>query len=494
MSFTSPTFFVFLAVICAAHYLLPRRWQNGVLLAGSLYFALSAGKATLCVLCVEILWTYGLGLALAGGKKPGRRRTLFLGVGVLFLALLALKYSGMLLDTAALLWPSLAQLPAVSRMAGVMGISYYTLMAAGYLTDVYRGKTQPERNLMTFALFLSFFPQFTSGPIGRADELIPQLRAPRAFDYERFATGLTRMLLGFFKKLVIADSLALVVDPVFEQPQAFSGPVVILAALAFSYQLYCDFSGYTDIARGMGEIFGVVLRENFRRPFAARSFSRLWDRWHMSLSLWLRDYVYIPAGGSRRGTARMCAATMAVFAFSGLWHNAGWLFLLWGVLNGLFVLEEKLTAGPRRALAARLPGYEGSAVQAVWQRVRVYLIFSFCFVLFRVGENTGAALADSLTVYGQMLADWGVLLAPARLVPQLKALSIGRKLTAYLALSIAGSEILGWLAERRQMDPAAYLRSQRPAVRTAVYYALALLILFFGQLGTSSFIYFQFNG
>ena len=257
---------------------------------------------------------------------------------------------------------------------------------------------------------MSFFPQFVSGPIGRAGELLPQFDAPRPFDYDRFAAGLTRMLLGYFKKLVIADSLALAVDPVFERPAEFSGPAVLLASLAFSYQLYCDFSGYTDIARGMGEVFGISLRENFRRPFAARSYGELWNRWHLSLSQWFRDYVYIPLGGSRRGLGRLCLATMAVFSLSGLWHNAGWLFLLWGVVNGLVVLEEKLTRTPRRALAAKLPGYEGSAVQSVWQRVRVYLLFSLCFVLFRVGENTGAALSDGLALYRQMLSGWGVVL------------------------------------------------------------------------------------
>lgn len=494
MSFTSPSFFVFLAACCAAYYLAPRRWQNSVLLVCSLWFAAACGAATLAVLCAEILCTYGLALALGHVRPERRRRVLIAGVVGLLAALIALKYSGMLLDTAAQLWPALADVPALSGAVGVLGISYYTLMAIGYLADVYSGRTRPERSLWRLALFLSFFPQFVSGPIGRAGELLPQFDAPRPFDYDRFAAGLTRMLLGYFKKLVIADSLALAVDPVFERPAEFSGPAVLLASLAFSYQLYCDFSGYTDIARGMGEVFGISLRENFRRPFAARSYGELWNRWHLSLSQWFRDYVYIPLGGSRRGLGRLCLATMAVFSLSGLWHNAGWLFLLWGVVNGLVVLEEKLTRTPRRALAAKLPGYEGSAVQSVWQRVRVYLLFSLCFVLFRVGENTGAALSDGLALYRQMLSGWGVVLTPPVLIAQLKAMSIGRKLTAYLAVSLALNEGLDWLAARRQTDAAGFVRLQKPAVRIALYYALALLILFFGQLGSSSFIYFQFNG
>lgn len=494
MSFTSPSFFAFLAVCCAAYYLAPRRWQNGVLLVCSLWFAAAGGAATLAVLCAETLCTYGLALALGRVRPEHRRRVLVAGIALLLAVLIALKYSGMLLDTAARVWPVMGGVPALSGAVGVLGISYYTLMAIGYLTDVCSGRTRPERSLLRLALFLSFFPQFVSGPIGRAGELLPQFDAPRPFDYERFASGLTRMLLGYFKKLVIADSLALAVNPVFERPAEFSGPAILLAALAFSYQLYCDFSGYTDIARGLGEVFGVSLRENFRRPFAARSYGELWNRWHLSLSQWFRDYVYIPLGGSRRGVWRLCLSTMAVFSLSGLWHNAGWLFLLWGVVNGLVVLEERLTRSQRCALAGKLPGYEGSLVQSVWQRARVYLIFSLCFVLFRVGENSGAALADGLAMYGRMLSGWGVVLTPSALIAQLKAMSIGRKLAAYLTASIALNEGLDWLAERRQTDAAGFVRKQKPAVRIALYYALVLLILFFGQLGSSSFIYFQFNG
>lgn len=495
MSFTSLTFFAFLATAFAVYYLAPgHRWQNAVLLAGGLCFALTAGMATLCVLCLDILLAYGLALLLERAPAAKRRCVLAGGTAAFLAVLLGMKYSGMLLDTVALFWPGVSRIPALSRLVGVAGISYYTLMAVGYLADVYRGRIRAEHSLLRVALFLSFFPQFTSGPIGRAGELLPQFAQERNFDYEQFACGLTRMLIGYFKKLVIADSLGLAVDAVFARPQDYAGPLVILAALAFSYQLYCDFFGYTDIARGMGEIFGIRLRENFRRPFAARSFSELWNRWHISLSEWFRDYVYIPMGGSRRGTLRMCAATMTVFALSGLWHETGWLFLLWGVLNGLFVMAEKLTKRQRNALAARIPGYQGSPMQSVWQRISVYLIFSFCFVLFRVGEISSAGLAQCAALYGQMLAGWGILLQPQLLVQQLKTMSIGRKLLLYLTAAILLNEGLDLRANQRGRDTASYVRGLGAVPRSILYYIMLLMILFFGQIGQSSFIYFQFNG
>lgn len=504
MSFTSAAFYGFFAVVCAAYYLVPalaqgaRRaaWacpaQNAVLLAACVWFAAAAGAATLCtaVGAALVCWAFGRWIDSADGRA--RRALTALGIALLVGLLAAVKYSGMLLQTAAALWPAAVRLPALSQLIRVLGVSYYTLTAIAYLVEVGRRRQTALRSPLRLALVLLFFPAFLSGPIGRVAELSPQLDAPRRFSYDGFASGMTQLLLGAFKKLVLADSLALVVDPAFAAPQQFSGPVLALAAVAFSLQLYYDFSGYTDMARGAAAVLGISLRLNFRRPFAARSFSELWGRWHMSLSQWFRDYVYIPLGGSRRGTARMCLATLAVFALSGLWHEAGWLFLVWGVLNGLFVLEEKLTRTPRAALAARLPGYAGSAVQRLWQAVRVLAIFSLCFIVFRVGENSGAGLADCAHYYSGLLRDWGVLLSPSRMVSQLKLLSIGRKLLAYLGGSLLLNETLEFLAARRGLPTADWVRSLPGGARMLLYYVLCLLVLFFGQLGTSSFIYFQF--
>ncbi len=491
MSFTSSTFFAMVIVSCALYYMLPRFFQNWIVLVASVIFVIRVSSAALAVLVCEIVVVYLLGLLLQ--FRPAGRR-LWLAAGLFFCvgSLAALKYSGLLLQTAAAFWPSLAEVRPLSALVAALGISYYTLTAMGYLIDVAKGRVAAEQNLLHFALFLGFFPQISSGPIGRAQQLLPQWRRKRSFDYELFCTGATRMLLGYFKKLVIADGLAVAVDPVFAQPENFSGPIKILAALLYAYQLYCDFSGYTDIARGVAELFGIRLAQNFRRPFAAHSFAALWNRWHLSLSKWLADYIYIPLGGSRRGVLRMCLATLIVFTVSGIWHDVGWIFPVWGLLNGLFVVADKLSRPARAALAARLSGYEGGFVQAVWQRMWVYAIFAFCFTMFRVGADKTAGFGECVAFYRGMLADWDVLLQPDVLVAQLKAMSIGRKLTAYLGGSVLFSEMLEWAAERKDTEGAQLVRSWPAFWRYVIYYGLLLMILFFGQLGSSSFIYFQF--
>ncbi len=481
MSLFTGRFFAFLALVCAAYYLAPRRWQNALLLLAGLAYAAAAGPWTVGVLCAQIAVAYAAGRGLERLAGRARKALLAAGTALLLGELLTFKYADLLTGRAT----------ALGQLA-VLGISFYTLMAVGYLADVYRGTVPAEHSLLRFALFLSFFPQLSSGPIGRAGELLPQFGAPRAFDYDRFARGTTNMLWGYFKKCVLADGLGLAVDPVFHEPAAFSGPALVLAAALFSLQLYLDFSGYTDIARGMGQVFGIELRQNFAHPFGAHSFAALWGRWHMSLSQWFRDYVYIPLGGSRRGTVRMCAATMAVFALSGLWHRAGWIFLWWGVLNGVCNLLDKCTAPARARLAARVPGYAGSRWQVLWQRVWVFTVFSLCFILFRVGENAGATAADCLYYYRHLFTGWDVLLAPGRLVAQLRAMSIGRKFLAYMGVSALVYNGVEHAAIRAGTDAAGWLRARRPAARVALYYLLALLILCFGQLGTSSFIYFQF--
>ncbi len=495
MSFTSAGFYGFLALVLVLNYvaaILPQqvsKWvQNGMLLADSLLFAGLFGWQTLAAVLMAALLCWGFALWCEKSAHPvgvGR-----LGMVLMLFGLIAIKYSGMLFSGIGKLVPQLCS-PEFSGVFNAVGISYYTLTAIGYLSDVSHKKYRAIRSPLRVLLCISFFPQLPSGPIARIPAIFPQFEKTRKLNYDTFAQGMTELLFGAFRKLVIADSIALAVNPVFNDPQSFSGPCLVLAAIGFSYQLYSDFAGYTEMARGIARLFGIQLQQNFNRPFAARSFAELWNRWHLSLSFWLRDYIYFPMGGSRRGLLRMCLATMTVFAVSGIWHNAGWLFCLWGILNGLFVVEEKLTKKPRAALERKLPGYEGSFLQDVWQRVRVYLIFTVCFIMFRVGQ-TGDSLAAAGQFYAGLFRDWVVLLQFGRLAAQLKAMSIGRKLTAYLGAAVLLTEGLDWFAARAETETALWLRGRKVWMRMTVYYAQLLLLLFFGQFGGSSFIYFTF--
>ncbi len=319
MSFSSASFFLLLFVTLAAYRYAPLYAKkvflaspavarNIVILAASAVFYAFAGVRYLPLLGAAAFASFSSGLALARMEQPHLRKALLAAaLCLLFGSLCFFKYGG-LFGTAR---------------AMPLGISFYTFALAGYLIDQYRRKYAPEPDFLRFAGFACFFPLIASGPIERGDGLLSQMAEPPQPRYGMFCEGASRMLWGFFKKFVVADTIGVTVGRVFADIPAFSGPYLLLAALLYSYELYCDFSGYSDIAIGAARLFGFSVRENFMRPFAARSFGELWRRWHISLTSWLREYIYFPLGGSRKGTARTVCNILMIFFISGIWHGAG---------------------------------------------------------------------------------------------------------------------------------------------------------------------------
>lgn len=232
-----------------------------------------------------------------------------------------------------------------------VGISFYTFQSLSYSIDVYRGEKEPERNFGKFALYVAFFPQLVAGPIERSTNLLPQFDRRISFDYDRFVSGLRLMLWGFFKKIVIADRLAIYVNEVYNSPAEFQGLTLILATYFFAFQIYCDFSGYSDIAIGAARIMGYDLMINFRQPYFSQSIAEFWKRWHISLSTWFKDYLYIPLGGNRVAKNRWYFNLMAVFLISGLWHGANWTFVLWGFLHGFYLVFSIWTQNIRDTIS-----------------------------------------------------------------------------------------------------------------------------------------------
>ena len=262
----------------------------------------------------------------------------------LFSALIFFKYTGFLLRNLALLFGLMsipAHVPAYSPILPV-GISFFIFQMAGYLIDIYRGNLPAERSFFRFFLFVSFFPQMLAGPIPRGKELLPQFHTPHTWNYERAVDGFALMIWGFILKMVIADRAALLSDVVFTYYNCYTSPVLILGALVFTVQIYCDFYGYTLIARGAARVLGFELNENFRNPYLAASVQEFWRRWHISLSSWFRDYLYFPLGGSRRGTLKKYRNILIVFLISGLWHGSEWTFICWGLLNGIYQILESI--------------------------------------------------------------------------------------------------------------------------------------------------------
>ncbi|MEE2785831.1 MAG: MBOAT family O-acyltransferase [Myxococcota bacterium] len=351
-----------------------------------------------------------------------------------------------------------------------VGISFYTFQTLSYTIDIYRRQLEPTNDVFAFFAFVSFFPQLVAGPIERAKHLLPQFFRGRVFDPVAAADGLRQMLWGFVKKIVVADNLAPIVEQAFSQPGAFNGLGLLLAASLFSIQLYCDFSGYSDIAIGTARLFGVRLTQNFAFPYYARSVRELWRRWHISLSSWFRDYVYIPLGGARTSVHKAVRNIMIVFVVSGLWHGAAWTFVVWGALNGLGTMLPLLrrTKMPKNTVA------EGRALPSISEFASMFKVFMFWtlgLVFFRASSLSAALDYLSRIVTGPFGApQYDTFLGPVSIA---------------VALLVAE-----WPSRTRRhgLDIAHWA----PWARWLSYAALALVILVFGSVESREFVYFQF--
>jgi len=344
MIFSSVTFlFLFLPIILALVLLAGKRLRNHVLLAASLLFY-AWGEGGYCLLLIgSVLVNFFLARRLEGAAGPGRKWLLSLGILLNLAPLFVFKYARFVVE-------SLNAIPGVSLFAGLqhnslhlpVGISFFTFQALSYLVDVYRQTVPAERRLVNCGLYIAMFPQLLAGPIVRYHDLASQL-VRRSVSREGLAAGAERFVLGLGKKVLLADPLGVQADRIFLLPAAdLSTPEAWLGALCYTLQLYYDFSGYSDMAIGLGRMFGFVLPENFNYPYISRSIREFWRRWHMSLSAWLRDYLYIPLGGNRKGTWRTLVNLLLVFLVCGLWHGANWTFVLWGAWHGLFLVLERL--------------------------------------------------------------------------------------------------------------------------------------------------------
>lgn len=467
------------------YFLLPRGGKNLWLLAASWFFYLCAGPAYFLFLLGTILltWLGARGLErLSGGR---RRALLAVLLTALFGTLFLLKYLDFALSLAERLLAGAGLAFSAPELDWILpaGISFYLFAAAGYLIDVYRGRRPAERRFLFCALFLSFFPQLLSGPIPRADDLLPQLEEPRPFSYDRLRAGFLRFLWGAFKKLCIADRLAILVNRAFAAPEAVGALQMLAAVFAFSIQIYCDFSAYSDMALGSAQVMGFRLAENFRAPYFARSIAEFWRRWHISLSSWFRDYLYIPLGGNRKGTGRKALNLLIVFAVSGLWHGAALTFLAWGLLNGLYQIAGAWSAGLRARCRRALGLREDGLFLTLWQTALTFCLTSLAWVFFKAGSLSGALAVLRAMTRGPLLVR-----------PILGTVGLDRPeaLVALLALALLlAVELLslrGDVGER-------VLALPRPA-RWGIGLGLLMAVLVFGVYGTGydpqDFIYFKF--
>ncbi len=342
MLFNSLQFIIFFAAVTAAYYILPHKLRWIMLLIASCIFYMAWRPELIILILFSSLLNYSAALGISKGMgKKALVPALIINIGLLFV----FKYLVFISTSLAKLYAYLGREYPIGEFDIVlpMGISFYTFQGMGYLIDVYRKEYKAEKNFFRFALFIMFFPQLVAGPIERADRLLKQLFRRNKFDADNISMGVKYMLMGYFKKIVIADRAAVLVNTVYNSPKDFNGIAFALATVFFAFQIYGDFSGYSDIAKGCAKVLGIDLMQNFNRPYFSSSIKDFWKRWHISLSTWFRDYLYIPMGGSRCGWLRRNFNLLVTFCVSGLWHGANWTFLLWGFLHGIYqVIENTL--------------------------------------------------------------------------------------------------------------------------------------------------------
>lgn len=502
MLFNSLEYVVFLPLVVVAYFALPHRFRWVLLLSASYYFYACWKAEYLLLIIFSTTIDYWAGLRMGRFETKEKRRpyllfSLITNLGTLF----AFKYFNFFNESTRALFNQfnlLFDVPAFNVLLPV-GISFYTFQTLAYSIDVYRGIQKPERHLGIFALYVTFFPQLVAGPIERSTNLIPQFRLVHHFNYERTVEGLKLIMWGFFKKLVIADRVAFYVDQVYNNPGMHSGAPIILATYFFAFQIFCDFSAYTDIAIGSARIMGYNLMENFRRPYFSKSISEFWKRWHISLSSWFRDYLYIPLGGNRVAKSRWYFNLFFVFLVSGLWHGAAWTFVIWGCLHGLYLIVGILT-GPARDkawtwLENRLAAVRAYQIRAagfiVWPsvgRMRDYvrIFVTFHLVLFAWIFFRAESIADAFLLIERMFDFDG---------PHSNILNVSVALGSQgLLIALTAIVIMEGvhLIERRRKSVWQYLAGQPLWVRWPIYYGLGFAILFFGIFAEQAFIYFQF--
>jgi len=477
MLFSELQFWIFFAVVFLLYLVLPHRAQNRMLLVASYVFYGAWDWRFLGLILFSTVVDYLVGLRLGRTSAPERRRQLMALSLVTNLGLLAVfKYLNFFVDSFVTLSNDLG-FPADPVVLGIIlpvGISFYTFQTLSYTIDVYRRDLEPCRDFADFALFVAFFPQLVAGPIERARNLLPEIAAPRTITLDALGRGAVLCLVGLIKKIVIADAIGPSVDAVYGNPAA-TGAEIVVATWLFAIQIYCDFSGYTDIARGVAKMLGFGLMRNFAQPYFATNPQEFWHRWHISLSTWLRDYLYISLGGNRRGRIATYRNLFLTMLLGGLWHGAAWNFVLWGAYQGGLLCLHRAVTGRSRGHAEGAGMTPGQSAVRLIKVILFFQVVCYGWLLFRAGslEQIGTFTTRILTLDP---ADFARLGMPS--VPISAVLGIGLLFLWDLAIELSGSVRF-------------YARWALP-LRAGLYACMIYLLAFGATTQTSAFIYFQF--
>lgn len=478
MLFNSAGYLVFFTIVCLVYFILPKKVKRVFLLLASYFFYSCWNLKYSLLMLFSTVATYLTAIAMdMAGEKQKKKLYLGLCFFVNLAILFVFKYYGFAINflnkILGLVGVSL-NLPLINVLLPV-GISFYTFQALGYIVDVYRGEIKAERNFINYALFVSFFPQLVAGPIERSKNLLTQIDNLGHRRYENLSKGLLYILWGFFLKLVIADRAAIFVNQVYDSYQGYSYVFLCYAALLFAVQIYCDFYSYSIIAKGSAKILGYDLMDNFKAPYLSKSITEFWRRWHISLSTWFKDYLYIPLGGNRKGAFRKHLNVLIVFLVSGLWHGANYTFVLWGLIHGIFNILEDSFKGITKNIS-------NNFIYKNIRRLITFVVAVISFVIFR-SKNIGAAKAFIL---GILKRQAGTLDA---------SIAFPYEDTVILLIAIAMLIVIDILIYNK-VNMVERIEKRSLIIRWPIYIFLLVVILIFGIYGPgyseAQFIYFQF--
>lgn len=478
MLFNSIDFALFLPIVFALYWLLNRfhvRYQNALIVAASYVFYGWWDWRFLSLILFSTIVDFTIGIRLENAKKPGLRKALLWTSILVNLGFLGFfKYYNFFLDNFVEVFTFFGASFSAQSLNIILpvGISFYTFQTLSYTIDVYKGNLKPTRNFISFAAFVSFFPQLVAGPIERATNLLPQFYKHRKFEYNKAVDGMRQILWGMFKKVVIADNCAEYANMIFNNSADHSGSTLVLGAVFFTFQIYGDFSGYSDIAIGVSRLFGFDLMKNFAFPYFSRDIAEFWRRWHISLSTWFRDYLYIPIGGSRGGKWMQVRNTFVIFIVSGFWHGANWTFIVWGALNALYFLPLLLLQKNRSNMDIIGKGRLFPQAKEIFGMIGTFLLTILAWIFFRADN-----VSHALTYIGDIFSS--SLFSLPSILPKLTL--------ALLAFFL----LIEWLGREGEFATNKFLLKQPRAIRWGFYLLIVVMIaLFSGK--QQEFIYFQF--
>lgn len=496
MLFNSYSFILFFIFVTTSYYLLPFRYRWLFLLLASCYFYMAFIPKYIVILGATILVNYFGGIGLDHVKHTQKRALLFTVLVILNISTLGFfKYFNFFAENVNTLAHFLHWNYSLSFLSIVLplGLSFHTFQSLSYIIEVYRNAQKAEKNIIIFSLYVMYYPQLVAGPIERPQNLLPQFHKNHTFSVDEVSYGLKLILWGFFKKTVVADSLAVVVDSVYSNPQGFNGPTLIMVMVLFAIQLYCDFSGYSDIAIGTSRVMGIKLMANFRQPYFSTSIVEFWKRWHISLSSWLRDYLYYPLARISRKPKKIYfhISTVITFLLSGLWHGASWNYVVWGGIFGVYIISGELIDNlvrPYRYLFSCIT----TKVKKLFSVFLTFFLVCFALIFFRANSLEQAFYISTHLHVG--LYDFIVNSYNYHTWRNLFMLyDIGGLVKYDISIGLVGSLFVLLYDLQETKVPFWETLQQKPwYVRWSVYYTLILLVFTFGKIGSQHFIYFQF--